>query len=252
MASLHCHSWCHILLSQWPFHSSFRHFHINDLASQAEDAASRGEQGRVFKITELVCGRYRGGIDTLIMDKQGWLLTTESEEDTMDGTLQWSSEQTTTTNRGRYTRGRDRPGCHTHPPEKKRSLQPSSPSRTEKSPGQDNLSAEVFKADPQLTANLLQLLFTDIREGKKLPEDWTDRVIVNILKKGALNNWQGITLLSVPGKILAKMKLTQWTNNWEESWQGFGKERDAHTRSSPCVTSWSSAQSGRDNSTSTF
>ena len=60
---------------------------------------------------------------------------------------------------------------NTHPPEKKRSLQPSSPSRTEKSPGQDNLSAEVFKADPQLTANLLQLLFTDIREGKKLPED---------------------------------------------------------------------------------
>ena len=114
VASLHCHSWCHILLSQWPFHSSFRHFHINDLASQAEDAASRGEQGRVFKITELVCGRYRGGIDTLIMDKQGWLLTTESEEDTMDGTLQWSSEQTTTTNRGRYTRGRDRPGCQ-HP-----------------------------------------------------------------------------------------------------------------------------------------
>ena len=141
---------------------------------------------------------------------------------------------------------------NTHPQEKKRSLQPSSPSRTEKSPGQDNLSAEVFKADPQLTANLLQLLFTDIREGKKLPEDWTDRVIVKILKKGALNNWQGITLLYVPGKILAKMKLTQWTNNWEESWQGFRKEEDAHTRSSPCVTSWSSAQSGRDNSTSTF
>ena len=63
---------------------------------------------------------------------------------------------------------------NTHPPEKKRSLQPSSPSRAEKSPGQDNLSAEVFKADPQLTANLLQLLFTDIREGKKLPEDWTE------------------------------------------------------------------------------
>ena len=102
---------------------------------------------------------------------------------------------------------------NTHPQEKKRSLQPSSPSRTERSPGQDNLSAEVFKADPQLTTNLLQLLFTDIRKGKKLPEDWTDRVIVKILKKGALNNWQGITLLSVPGKILAKMKLTQWTNN---------------------------------------
>ena len=30
---------------------------------------------------------------------------------------------------------------------------------------------------------------------------------------------------------------TQWTNNWEESRQGFGKERDVQTRSPPCVTS---------------
>ena len=60
-----------------------------------------------------------------------------------------------------------------------------------KSSGQDNLSAEVFKADPQL-ADLLQTLFIDIWEGKKLPEDWTEGVIVKIPKKGApsnCNNW---------------------------------------------------------------
>ena len=45
--------------------------HINDLASQVEYAASRGEQDRVYKITTLVCGRYRGGTDAPIMDKQG-------------------------------------------------------------------------------------------------------------------------------------------------------------------------------------
>ena len=44
---------------------------INELASQAEDVASRGEQDRVYKITKLVCGRYRGGTDAPIMDKQG-------------------------------------------------------------------------------------------------------------------------------------------------------------------------------------
>ena len=63
--------------------------HINDLASQAEDAASRGEQDRVYKITKLVCGRYRGGTDAPIMDKQGRLLTTEAEQDARwDRTLQ--------------------------------------------------------------------------------------------------------------------------------------------------------------------
>ena len=56
----------------------------------------------------------------------------------------------------------------------------------EKSPGQDNLSAEVFKADPQLAADLLQPLLRDIWEEKKLPEDGTEGVIVKIPKKGAL------------------------------------------------------------------
>ena len=78
----------------------------------------------------------------------------------------------------------------------------------EKSPGQDNLGAEVFKADPQLAADLLQPLLRDIWEEKKLPEDRTEGVIVKIPKKGALNNCnksRGITLLSVPSKILAKI-----------------------------------------------
>ena len=52
--------------------------HINDLASQTEDAANRGEQGRVYKITKLVSGRYRGSTDAPIMDKQGRLLTTKA------------------------------------------------------------------------------------------------------------------------------------------------------------------------------
>ena len=89
-----------------------------------------------------------------------------------------------------------------------------------KSPGQDNLSAEVFKTHPQLAADLLQPLFTYIWEGKKLPKDWTEGVIVKIPRKGALkncNNWRGITLLSVPSKILAKIIIqriaVQWTNS---------------------------------------
>lgn len=50
--------------------------HIDNLASQAEDAASRGEQSRVYKITELVCGRYRRSTEAPIMDhKPGQLLS---------------------------------------------------------------------------------------------------------------------------------------------------------------------------------
>ena len=78
----------------------------------------------------------------------------------------------------------------------------------EKSPGQDNLGAEVFKADPQLAADLLHLLLRDCWEKNKLPEDRREGLIVKILKKGALKNCnksRGIPLLSVPSKILAKI-----------------------------------------------
>ena len=77
-----------------------------------------------------------------------------------------------------------------------------------KAPGKDNLNAELFKADPEFTAEVLQPLFTDIWEGKKLPDDWTMGIIIKIPKKGALSNcnkWCGITLLSIPCKILAKI-----------------------------------------------
>ena len=55
--------------------------YIEDLASQAEEAANRGEQGEVYKITKLVSGKYRGATDTPIVDKRGRLLTTEAEKE---------------------------------------------------------------------------------------------------------------------------------------------------------------------------
>ena len=77
-----------------------------------------------------------------------------------------------------------------------------------KAPGQDSLNAELFKADPELAAKALKPLFTAIWKEKKVPDDWTKGIIVKIPKMGALsncNNWRGITLLSIPSKILAKI-----------------------------------------------
>lgn len=72
----------------------------------------------------------------------------------------------------------------------------------------DNLNAELFKADPNLIAEILLPLFTEIWEQEKVPLDWTKGVIIKLPKKGALsdcNNWRGITLLSVPSKIFCKI-----------------------------------------------
>ena len=116
---------------------------INELASQAEDVASRGEQDRV---------------------KFGTNKPPPTEADIQEA-----------------ARDLD---VNTNTQEKIRTAIKSL--ENEKSPGQDNLSADVFKADPQLAADLLQPLLRDIWEEKKLPEDGTEGVIVKIPKKGAL------------------------------------------------------------------
>ena len=55
---------------------------MTDLAGlQAEEAATRGEPGQVYKITKLVSGTYHEATDTTIVDKQGRLLTTEAEQE---------------------------------------------------------------------------------------------------------------------------------------------------------------------------
>ena len=54
---------------------------MDNLAREAEDAARRGEQGKVYKITRVVSGKYRGTTEASVTDKQGRLHTTEAEQD---------------------------------------------------------------------------------------------------------------------------------------------------------------------------
>ena len=163
----------------------------------------------MYKITKLVSGKYRGSTDTPIADKQGRILTTEAEQE-----ARWAEHFSEVLNRPPPTAPADvqdpakNLDVNTTPPEKQEIVAAIRSLKNGKAPGQDSLNAELFQADPELAAQVLQPLFTAIWDEKQLPEDWTEGVIVKIPKKGALgncNNWRGITLLSVPSKILAKI-----------------------------------------------
>ena len=57
-------------------------------------------------------------------------------------------------------------------------------------------------------SSILQPLFDTIWNRQKIPDDWSQGTIIRIPKKGALSecsNLRGITLLSIPSKILAKV-----------------------------------------------
>jgi len=147
------------------------------------------------------------------VDKQGRLLTTEAEQ-----AARWAEHCSEVLNRPSPTTEEEvqHPDndldVSTTPPEKEKIMAAIRSLKNEKSPRLDNLSAELFKAEPEFAAQVLQSLFTVIWEEKQLPDDWTEGVIAKIPKKGALrdcNNRRGITLLSVPNKILAKL-IIRW------------------------------------------
>ena len=83
-----------------------------------------------------------------------------------------------------------------------------------KSAGIDGIQAELLKHGGEETARKILQLCNRIWETGEVPRDWRDGVIIPLPKKGDLkdcNNWRGITLLSVPGKVMASILLHRIT-----------------------------------------
>ncbi|VDP73687.1 unnamed protein product [Schistosoma curassoni] len=73
-----------------------------------------------------------------------------------------------------------------------------------KAVGPDNILAEALKSDIEVTTNMLHLLFKKIWEEEQVPMNWKEGHLIKTPKKEDLSkceNYRGITLLSVSGKI---------------------------------------------------
>lgn len=186
-----------------------RRAYIDALATRAEEAANKGEQGNLYKITKVICGKNRLSPNLPIKDKQGKLITSENEMEE-----RWTEHFKEILNRPppihepEISEPESELNINTNPPDVPEITSAIQCLKNGKSPGSDNLNAEPFKTDPLLTATILQPTFKEIWESKTIPDQWNHGVIIKIPKKGNLNdcnNWRGITLLSIPSKILAKI-----------------------------------------------
>lgn len=78
--------------------------------------------------------------------------------------------------------------------------------KSNKAPGADNISPEMLKADPQVSAQLILPLIEKFWQTECLDKELKEGVIFKIPKKGNLSecgNWRGITLLSMVNKVIA-------------------------------------------------
>ncbi|CAH8542902.1 unnamed protein product [Schistosoma haematobium] len=101
-----------------------------------------------------------------------------------------------------------------------------------KAAGPDNIPAEALKSDIEATTSMLYLLFKKIWEEEQVPMDWKEGHLIKIPKKGDLSkceNYRGITLLSIPGKVFNTL-LLNWMKDavdaqLRDQQAGFRKDR---------------------------
>ena len=81
-----------------------------------------------------------------------------------------------------------------------------------KAPGGDGIPAEVWKHGGDNMFSRLQQLITNAREMGSVPQEWKGASIITIYKKGDrtdCENYRGISLLSIAGKIFARILLNR-------------------------------------------
>ena len=103
------------------------------------------------------------------------------------------------------------------PPTYEETLQAINSLKNKKSPGPDGVPGEVLRhGGTELHQKLYQLI-TAVWEAEDVPQQWKDARIVSIYKRkgdrATCGNSRGISLLSVAGKVLAKILLTRLNGN---------------------------------------
>ena len=81
-----------------------------------------------------------------------------------------------------------------------------------KAPGGDGIPAEVWKHGGGNLFSRLHQLMTNAWEVGSVPQAWKDASVVTIYKKGDrtdYGNYRGISLLSIAGKIFARILLSR-------------------------------------------
>ena len=101
-----------------------------------------------------------------------------------------------------------------------------------KAAGKDRISAELLIYGGDGVINALHRVMCEVWTSETVPKDWVDSVIVPVPKKGDLHlcdNWRGISLLSVPGKVFSRIIINRIIDHYEsildETQCGFRKQR---------------------------
>ena len=76
--------------------------------------------------------------------------------------------------------------------------------------GEDRIVAELLKSGEETVIKWLTKLMQEVWQTKKVPQYWRNVTLIPLFKKNdrtQCNNYRGVSLLSVPGKVLSLILL---------------------------------------------
>ena len=186
---------------------------VEGKATEAQEAAAKGDSRTLYKITKELTGRYSSQTSTVVKDKNGKILSNEADQ-----CARWAEHFKSILNREDPKKRADIQE-RTRELEMKRGMiscleieKAIAMSKCNRAPGEDRITADMAKADPKLSAQCLVTLFNKVWKEEKVPEAWKRGIIIKLPKKGDLTdcgNWRGINLLSIVSKLFCRVLLNR-------------------------------------------
>ena len=188
--------------------------YIEKLADEAEEAAGRNGLKTLYKISKQLNNGFKN-CDVPVKNKNGMVIEKEAEK-----LQRWKEHFESVLNRPDPPHLADIQPADTDldictdPPSLEEVTAAIKAMKSGKAPGADGVTAEMLKADVDVTAPILTEIFKQIWEEGQIPEVWKTGLIFKLPKKGDLgdcNNWRGITLLSLTSKVFSRIVLSRLT-----------------------------------------
>ncbi|KAI0235174.1 hypothetical protein LSAT2_014355 [Lamellibrachia satsuma] len=204
---------------------------VEGLAQEAEKAAAGRNMKQLYDTTRKLAGKFKKS-ERPIRDKNGSVLMGADKQ-----LNRWAEHFEELLNRPAPQNQPDIQPAETDIP-----IDCNKPTREEikkaiahmkngKVAGPDGIPAEALKADVNTSVEMLYCLF-EIWEKEEIPAEWKEGYLIKIPKKGDLShcdNYRGITLLSVPGKVLNRIILERMKGTVDQTLReqqaGFRQDR---------------------------
>ncbi|CAH8493033.1 unnamed protein product [Schistosoma haematobium] len=206
--------------------------YVEELATTAEKAAREGNMKQLYDTTKKLSGKYSKP-ERPVKDKEGKPIPEIQQQ-----WNRWVEYFEELLNRPAPMNPPDIEAGHidlpidVNPPTTEEIRMAVRQTKNWKAAGPDNIPAEALKSDIEATTSMLYPLLKKIWEEEQVLMDWKEGHLVKIPKKGDLSkceNYRGITLLSIPGKVFNRLLLNRMKDavdaQLRDQQAGFRKDR---------------------------